>query len=83
MDNNFHFIKQIALNYTNLEDILSKLENSDFLSFESFGHTVIGINDGGVKKNPHLSQILRYARYFECELCNFNNKDGTCYNFRT
>ena len=47
------FIKQIASNYTNLEAILSKLENSDFIPFEAFGHTVIGIHDGGVKKNPH------------------------------
>ena len=46
-------IKQIASNYTNLEAILSKLENSDFIPFEAFGHTVIGIHDGGVKKNPH------------------------------
>ncbi|HEU5462451.1 MAG TPA: M28 family metallopeptidase [Nitrososphaeraceae archaeon] len=47
------FIKQIASNYTNLEAILFKLENSDFIPFEAFGHTVIGIHDGGVKKNPH------------------------------
>ncbi|MGZ5501484.1 MAG: M28 family metallopeptidase, partial [Nitrososphaeraceae archaeon] len=47
------FIKQIASNYTNLEAILSKLENSDFIPFEAFGHTVIGIHDGGVTKNPH------------------------------
>jgi hypothetical protein len=48
-----HFIKQIASNYTNLEALLDKLENSDFIPFESLGHTVIGIHDGGVKKNPH------------------------------
>jgi len=47
------FIKQIASNYTNLEAILSKLENSDFIPFEAFGHTVIGIHDGGVTKNPY------------------------------
>lgn len=47
------FINQIASNYTNLEAILSKLENSDFIPFEAFGHTVIGIHDGGVTKNPH------------------------------
>ena len=47
------FIKQIASKYTNLEAKLSKLENSDFIPFEAFGHTVIGIHDGGVKKNPH------------------------------
>ena len=47
------FIKQIASNYTNLGAILSKLENSDFIPFEAFGHTVIGIHDGGAKKNPH------------------------------
>jgi hypothetical protein len=47
------FIKQIASNYTNLEAILSQLENSDFIPFEAFGHTVLGIHDGGVKKNPH------------------------------
>jgi Peptidase family M28 len=47
------FIKQIASNYTNLEAILSKLENSDFIPFEAFGHTVIGIHDGGVTKNPN------------------------------
>jgi hypothetical protein len=47
------FIKKIASNYTNLEAELAKLENSDFLSFEAFNHTVIGIHDGGVKKNPH------------------------------
>jgi hypothetical protein len=47
------FIKQIASNYTNLEAILSKLENSDFIPFEALGHAVIGIHDGGVKKNPH------------------------------
>jgi len=50
------FIKQIATNYTNLKAILSKLENSDFIPFEAFGHTVIGIHDGGVKKNPHYHQ---------------------------
>jgi hypothetical protein len=47
------FIKKIASNYTNLEAELVKLENSDFLSFEAFNYTVIGIHDGGVKKNPH------------------------------
>ena len=47
------FIKEIASNYTNLEAVLSKLENSDFLSFEALGLTVIGIHDGGVTKNPH------------------------------
>ena len=47
------FIKQIASNYTNLEAILSKLENSDFIPFESLGHTVIGIHDGGSENNPH------------------------------
>jgi len=47
------FIKKIAFNYTDLETELAKLENSDFLSFEAFNHTVIGIHDGGVKKNPH------------------------------
>ncbi len=47
------FINQIASNYTNLEAILSKLENSDFIPFEAFGHTVIGIHDGGVTKNPY------------------------------
>ncbi|HKO41141.1 MAG TPA: M28 family metallopeptidase [Nitrososphaeraceae archaeon] len=47
------FIKEIASNYTDLEAILSKLENSDFIPFEALGHTVIGIHDGGVKKNPH------------------------------
>jgi hypothetical protein len=47
------FIKEIASNYTNLEAILSKLENSDFIPFEALGHTVIGIHDGGVNKNPH------------------------------
>jgi hypothetical protein len=47
------FINQIASSYTNLESILSKLENSDFIPFEAFGHTVIGIHDGGVTKNPH------------------------------
>ena len=47
------FIKEIASNYTNLEGVLSELENSDFLSFEALGLTVIGIHDGGVTKNPH------------------------------
>jgi hypothetical protein len=50
------FMKQIASNYTNLEAELAKLENSDFLSFEAFNHTVIGIHDGGVKKNPHYDK---------------------------
>jgi len=48
-----HFIKQIALNYTNSEPILDKLGNSDFIPFEAFGHTVIGIHDGGSENNPH------------------------------
>ncbi len=47
------FIKKIASNYTNLETELAKLENSDFLSFEAFNHTVIGIHDEGEKKNPN------------------------------
>jgi hypothetical protein len=47
------FIKQIALNYTNSEAILSKLGNSDFIPFEALGHTVIGIHDGGSENNPH------------------------------
>jgi hypothetical protein len=50
------FIKQIASNYTDLEAVLSKLENSDFISFEAFNHTVIGIHDGGAKKNPHYDK---------------------------
>jgi hypothetical protein len=48
-----HFIKQIALNYTNSEAILDKLGNSDFIPFEALGHTVIGIHDGGSENNPH------------------------------
>ena len=51
-----HFIKQIALNYTNSEPILDKLGNSDFIPFEAFGHTVIGIHDGGSENNPHYHQ---------------------------
>ncbi|HEX7257189.1 MAG TPA: M28 family peptidase [Nitrososphaeraceae archaeon] len=47
------FIKQIALNYTNSEAILSKLGNSDFIPFEALGHAVIGIHDGGSENNPH------------------------------
>ncbi|HJU58380.1 MAG TPA: M20/M25/M40 family metallo-hydrolase [Nitrososphaeraceae archaeon] len=50
------FIKKIASNYTNLEAELAKLENSDFISFEAFNHTVIGIHDEGAKKNPHYHQ---------------------------
>ena len=50
------FIKQIASNYTNLEAELAKLANSDFISFEAFNHTVIGIHDGGVKKNPNYDK---------------------------
>ena len=49
-------IKQIASNYTNIEAELAKLGNSDFISFEAFNHTVIGIHDGGVKKNPHYDK---------------------------
>ena len=41
------------MNYTNSEDILDKLGNSDFIPFESLGHTVIGIHDGGSENNPH------------------------------
>ena len=47
------FIKQIASNYTNLQVQLSKLGNSDFIPFEAFGRTVIGIHDGGVTENPN------------------------------
>jgi Zn-dependent M28 family amino/carboxypeptidase len=50
------FIKKIASNYTNLEAELAKLENSDFLSFEAYNHTVIGIHDEGAKKNPHYDK---------------------------
>jgi Iap family predicted aminopeptidase len=46
-------IKQIAEKYTNLQAVLSKLENSDFIPFEAVGHTVIGIHDEGSEKNPH------------------------------
>jgi Peptidase family M28 len=47
------FIKHIASNYTNLKVQLAKLGNSDFISFEALGHTVIGIHDGGVTDNPN------------------------------
>ena len=47
------FIKQTASSYTNLEAILSKLGNSDFIPFEALGHAVIGIHDGGSENNPH------------------------------
>jgi Zn-dependent M28 family amino/carboxypeptidase len=47
------FIKHIASTYTNLQTQLAKLGNSDFLSFEALGITVIGIHDEGVTKNPN------------------------------
>jgi Peptidase family M28 len=47
------FIKQMASKYTNLNATLSKLEGSDFLSFEASNVTVIGIHDEGSKNNPH------------------------------
>jgi hypothetical protein len=47
------FIKHISSNYTNLQAQLAKLGNSDFIPFEAFGHTVIGIHDEGVTKNPN------------------------------
>ena len=47
------FIKQIASKYTNLNATLSKLEGSDFISFEASNITVIGIHDEGSEKNPH------------------------------
>jgi Zn-dependent M28 family amino/carboxypeptidase len=47
------FIKQIASKYTNLNATLSKLEGSDFISFEASNITVIGIHDEGPEKNPH------------------------------
>jgi Zn-dependent M28 family amino/carboxypeptidase len=50
------FMKKIASNYTDLEAELVKLENSDFLSFEAYNHTVIGIHDEGAKKNPHYDK---------------------------
>jgi hypothetical protein len=50
------FIKKIAYNYKDLEGDLAKLENSDFISFEAVNQTVIGIYDGGVKKNPHYDK---------------------------
>ncbi len=48
-----HFIKQIAMNYTNLKPTLDKLGNSDFIPFEASNITVIGIHDEGSEKNPH------------------------------
>jgi hypothetical protein len=47
------FIKHIASTYTNLQTQLAKLGNSDFLSFEALGITVIGIHDKGVTENPN------------------------------
>jgi hypothetical protein len=47
------FIKQITSKYTNLNATLSKLEGSDFLSFEASNITVVGIHDEGPEKNPH------------------------------
>ena len=47
------FIKHIASTYTNLQTQLAKLGNSDFLSFEALGITVIGIHDEGVTNNPN------------------------------
>jgi hypothetical protein len=47
------FIKHIASTYTNLQTQLAKLGNSDFLSFEALGITVIGIHDEGVTENPN------------------------------
>jgi Zn-dependent M28 family amino/carboxypeptidase len=47
------FIKEIASNYTDLQTVLDKLSNSDFIPFESSGHTVIEIHDEGEKHNPN------------------------------
>jgi Peptidase family M28 len=47
------FVKKIASNYTDLEVELAEFDNTDLASFEAFNHTVIGIYDGGVEKNPH------------------------------
>ena len=46
-------IKQIADQYTNLQAVLSKLQNSDFIPFEAVDHTVIGIHDEGSEKNSN------------------------------
>ena len=47
------FIRQIASNYTDLQANLDKLTNSDFIPFEEYGHTVIGIHNEGVTENPN------------------------------
>jgi hypothetical protein len=47
------FIKHIAQEYTNLEAVLASLGKSDYTPFEAFGHTVIGIHDGGSEQNPN------------------------------
>lgn len=47
------FIKTIAEKYTNLNPTLGLLGNSDYVPFEAFGYTVIGLHDDGVTKNPN------------------------------
>ena len=58
------FIKQIASKYTNLNATLSKLEGSDFISFEASNITVIGIHDEEYfRKKSTLSQFYQFSRY--------------------
>ena len=47
------FIRQIASNYTDLQANLDILTNSNFIPFETYAHTVIGIHDEGVTENPN------------------------------
>jgi Peptidase family M28 len=47
------FIKQVALEYVNLNAILDPLGRTDLLPFEATGKTVIGIHDGGSELNPN------------------------------
>jgi Peptidase family M28 len=48
-----HFIKQMAIDYVNLNASMDSIGRTDLIPFEATGKIVIGIHDGGSELNPN------------------------------
>jgi hypothetical protein len=50
------FMKQMAMNYTDLQVIMGPIYDSDYMPFEALGYVVVGIYDGGQVSTTYHSK---------------------------
>jgi Zn-dependent M28 family amino/carboxypeptidase len=49
-------MEQIAINYTDLQPVIDRMYNSDYMPFEALGYVVAGLYDGGEINHTHHSK---------------------------